>query len=88
MNEKGIVPLVIAGWIAVVWIIGVGVADFMEPPAWPRYGNSASWCRPHPYDKLAWKPWPFRRGRYEAKAHEGDTDICTGEQFRGGAWIK
>lgn len=88
MNEKGFIPLVVVGYVAAAWIIGIGIADYQDPPKWPRYGNSASWCRPHPYDKIAWKPWPFRRSRYTNAWREGDKDICTGEVYRGKEWIK
>lgn len=87
-NERGFVPLIVIGYIAVAWIIGIGIADYSEPPAWPKYSNTASWCRPHPYDKIALKPWPFRRSRYTNNWREGDIDICTGEVYHDGAWEK
>ena len=77
--------MIILGYFAVYWILGMAAVDILPPPNYPRYGNTASWCRPHPYEKLQWKPWPFGT-RYSNKANEGDTDICTGEVYHDGAW--
>lgn len=84
-GERGFVAVLIPAYLLLAWFAGIVVADWTQP-SFPRYGNTASWCRPHPYDKVGWKPWPFRRGRYTNEWREGDVDICTGEVFRGGRW--
>lgn len=81
--------MIIIGYVVVYFILGNFVADKMPPPKWPTVpGYEASWCRPHPYNKLAWKPWPFRRSRYTNEAREGDKDTCTGEIYHAGKWVK
>lgn len=86
--------MIYAGWLLVYLILGNLAADldqrsfptgeFVNPRTGETVGRT--WCRPHPYEKLAWKPWPFRRGRYSDEAREGDVDLCTGEVYGRGGW--
>lgn len=85
--------MVIFGWLMAYFMVGNLVADRL-PAALPAThvvysadGEKFSTpCRPYCYDKVAWRPWPFRRGRWVACPHEGDSDSCTNEVFQHGAW--
>lgn len=81
--------MIVVAYVLIYWMLGMGAADLLPSPKYPTMpGYPASYCRPHPYDKLGLKPWPFRRGRVTNESHEGDMDYCTGETYRGGKWVK
>lgn len=96
--------LPIIGWVVFAFFSGNLVADLAHEPKVPcqmtedrtypteygslTLGGGIRLCRPRCYDKLAWKPWPFRKGRFYECDREGDKDHCTGEEFHGGKWVK
>jgi hypothetical protein len=84
-------PLIIAGWFLFYGIVGNLVADHVsggQPVVLLNDGRpTGNFCRPWKYDKLAWKPWPFRYGRYVPGWEEGSRDWCDGRIFVGGAWV-
>lgn len=89
----------IAGWLVVYFIFGNVVADVCDKPPHHRmtsdktigsvtYGGGYQTCRPQDFINLAWRPWPFRCGRMTDSRREMDRDVCTGEIFISGDWLK